>query len=639
MFSVCSKNDTGNSTVSSVDAYYEAVVSCIKDACLQTVPSRKCGTNFSEYVVPGWNDYVSEKHSDARNAFLDWVLLGKPRQGHAYYWMRKTRAQFKLAYRYCIKHEVELRADAMANSLVSKDFKKFWKHISKTNNSKASKFAHVVDGYTGDDAIADRWRVHFEQLYNDRDDSTKGIFYEQLSSAMAETKTQNFSVTIQDVLDACAKQKQGKAVGEDGIAMEALIYGGHRLHVHICALFNLFLKYGYVPRALMQSVIVPLVKNKSGNLSDMNNYRAIATSTAFSKLFESVIAVTLHTDTVADKYQFVFRPGHSTSLCTSVFKQSVQYFTARGSHVFSCFIDFSKAFDKVNYWKLFLKLMDDCVDYNVIKVSAFWFCNQECSVRWRSSISASFHIFNGTRQGGVLSPYLFTRYIRDLLTVISSSGIGCKVGGHPINILAYADDIVLIAPSWKALQKLLNILNEQASLIDMVCNADKTVCMMFAPKQKDRVIATNFPLFRLGTSSLKFVQQFKYLGHIISCNQRDDEDIQREIRNMFIRTNILTRRFSRCSIAVKVLLFKSFCLCLYDVALWSSYYISSINKFRSCYNKCMKLFFGYNLYASVTNMLLEIGLPSFDTLLWNCRTIFKRCERSCNNDLVVVSRH
>jgi len=50
----------------------------------------------------------------------------------------------------------------------------------------------------------------------------------------------------------------------------------------------------------------------------------------------------------------------------------------------------------------------------------------------------------------------------------------------------------------------------------------------------------------------------------------------------------------------------------------------------------MKLFLGYNLYASVTNMLLDIGLLSFDTLLWNCRTIFKRCERSCNNHLVVV---
>jgi len=112
-------------------------------------------------------------------------------------------------------------------------------------------------------------------------------------------------------------------------------------------------------------------KNKSGDLSDLNNYRAIAISTAFSKLFESVIAETLYTESAVDKFQFGFKSGHSTSLCTSVFKQTVEYFTARGSHVFSCFSDYRKAFDKVNYWKLFLKLMDDCVDYRVIKLLAF----------------------------------------------------------------------------------------------------------------------------------------------------------------------------------------------------------------------------------------------------------------------------
>ena len=54
---------------------------------------------------------------------------------------------------------------------------------------------------------------------------------------------------------------------------------------------------------------------------------------------------------------------------------------------------------------------------------------------------------NGTRQGGVLSPYFFSRYIRDLIVGIANSGVGCKLSGHFVNVLAYADDIVLIAPS------------------------------------------------------------------------------------------------------------------------------------------------------------------------------------------------
>jgi len=48
--------------------------------------------------------------------------------------------------------------------------------------------------------------------------------------------------------------------------------------------------------------------------------------------------------------------------------------------------------------------------------------------------------------------------------------------------LAYADDIVLLAPSWKALQFLLDLLDSSAAAIDMLCNLRKTVCMVFAPK-------------------------------------------------------------------------------------------------------------------------------------------------------------
>jgi len=105
--------------------------------------------------------------------------------------------------------------------------------------------------------------------------------------------------------------------------MEALIYGGHRICVHLCLLFNLFITSGYLPVSFMHCAILPLVKNKGGDLSDLNNYRAIAVSSAVSKLFESVIACYFESTAEVDKYQFGFKPGHSTSLCTSVFKQTL----------------------------------------------------------------------------------------------------------------------------------------------------------------------------------------------------------------------------------------------------------------------------------------------------------------------------
>ena len=72
---------------------------------------------------------------------------------------------------------------------------------------------------------------------------------------------------------------------------------------------------------------------------------------------------------------------------------------------------------------------------------------------------------------------------------------------------------------------------------------------------------------KTGSSPIQFVTHFKYLGHIISNSVNDDEDIQREIRNMFVRTNILIRRVSKCSLSTKTILFKSYCICMYDVIM------------------------------------------------------------------------
>jgi len=160
--------------------------------------------------------------------------------------------------------------------------------------------------------------------------------------------------------------------------------------------------------------------------------------------------------------------------------------------------------------------------------------------------------------------------------------------------------------------------------------------MVFVPKNRNRMFASVFPSFTFGASVLQFVTQFKYLGHIITHNLTDDNDIQREIRSMFVRCNILIRKFSRCSEHVKLKLYQAYCLCFYDIALWTSFNVSSLCKFRSCYNKCMKLFFGYRKYDSVTSILLKTGLPSFDTICHNAKCTFQKRWLTCHNTMVTM---
>jgi len=78
--------------------------------------------------------------------------------------------------------------------------------------------------------------------------------------------------------------------------------------------------------------------------------------------------------------------------------------------VFVFHIDFKKAFDSIHYLKLFNKL-DDGINTSIVTLLAFWYSHQEVSVRWHNVPSDSIVIYNGSRQGGILSQIMFTRYI------------------------------------------------------------------------------------------------------------------------------------------------------------------------------------------------------------------------------------
>jgi len=108
------------------------------------------------------------------------------------------------------------------------------------------------------------------------------------------------------------------------------------------------------------------------------------------------------------------------------------------------FIDFTKAFDLVNYWILFNQLLDDGVDLSFVRLLVYWNTHQQARVRWNNTVSSKFPIYNGTKQGGVLFPYLFICYVRNLLTSVADCGIGCYVGGLFTNIFSYADDMILL---------------------------------------------------------------------------------------------------------------------------------------------------------------------------------------------------
>ena len=96
---------------------------------------------------------------------------------------------------------------------------------------------------------------------------------------------------------------------------------------------------------------------------------------------------------------------------------------------------------------------------------------------WNKHRSGSFGCLNGVKQGGVLSPILFTVYIDELLLKLRSSGYGCYIDDTFVGALGYADDITLLSPSIRGLKQMVHICETFATEYDIKFNEKKTVAM------------------------------------------------------------------------------------------------------------------------------------------------------------------
>ena len=147
-------------------------------------------------------------------------------------------------------------------------------------------------------------------------------------------------------------------------------------------------------------------------------------------------------------------------------------------------MDASKAFDTVNHWILYKKLIDRGIPLSIIRLLLDWYRKQECFVTWAGHKSSSFNVSNGVRQGRVISPILFNLVADDLSRKLNECYAGYYLNGQSQNHLFYADDSVLIAPSPHALQELVDICQVYARDNGIRYNVKKTVCMCVKPKTR-----------------------------------------------------------------------------------------------------------------------------------------------------------
>ena len=123
---------------------------------------------------------------------------------------------------------------------------------------------------------------------------------------------------------------------------------------------------------------------------------------------------------------------------------------------------------------------------NLLRLFINMYINQKIQVKWKNALSNQYSISNGVKQGGCLSPTLFSIYINDLIDVLCSSNIGCRYGNHYMGVYCYVDGIYLLSPTLSGLKEMLKLCEDYALKHKIIFNASKSQLLYF-PSNTARV--------------------------------------------------------------------------------------------------------------------------------------------------------
>jgi len=274
-------------------------------------------------------------------------------------------------------------------------------------------------------------------------------------------------------------------------------------------------------------------------------------------------------------------------MCTIVLKETLAYYTVDGGSAFCTLLDATKPFDRVNYCKLFTKLMSRNIPPKYLRLLLNMYTSSVARVSWNGIFSQSFTEENGVRQGGVVSHVLSCLYIDGMLQRLRDSGVGCFIGSVYVGALAYADDVALLAPTPR-LRRLLQICENYGEEFTVAFNSSKSVWMYITRRAQP----INGDIhFYVDGKQISRVTQCTHLGHVISTNMNDGHDILSRRNSVSGKLNNLLCQFWKCDPFVKLKLLRNFCTDFYGSCLWDLSH-SSIEDLNIAWRKGLRRLLG-----------------------------------------------
>ena len=614
--------------------YHNNIIYSMIDACNKCIPFSRSKGNSK--VVPGWNDHVKGYFEASLFWHNMWVENGKPHHGVIAELRRRTRAKYHLAYKMAIKKDAEIRCNKMAQALSAKDNSSFWKQVKSFRQNKSS-FPVKVDYAEGEEEISDLFADKFYNLYNSVSyDSVEmnqlkcdidNMIIEQCCTA-GQCTHGNHGITAADVQSAVHKLKHGKKDGNSNVVSDNIIYAGHRLHVHLAILFTAMLRHGITPEGMLNGTMVPIPKGRWANLSSSDNFRAITLSSVLCKLVDVIVLNKEEKRMCTSDLQFGFKSGSSTSMCTAMIQETIAYYVNNGSNVYGLMLDASKAFDRVNYCKLFRILIDRNVCPLYCRLLLNMYVNQKLRVRWNNTHSPYFNVTNGVKQGGVISPILFCIYMDGLLNELANSEVGCYMGGVFAGGFGYADDLKLLTPSVQGLRIMADICEKYADKYNIMFNGKKSELIIYRCSQS----RPPDPGIFINDVRVPRKEKVTHLGHDLYENVFQF-GAAKCIKDFNSQCNSFFCDFKNASSHMRNELFSKYCMSFYGsqiLPLFNTCMESVYTAWRVAMRKVWRL-----PWLTHCNLLPHIS-GNIGIELWFAKRCIKFLEMAYNSDNAVV---
>jgi hypothetical protein len=615
---VFKKCDIHYITANDIDRMYEGIVSTL----------RLCSSAYMRVFKRNkklkWSSYLEQLKIESRDAYRSWSENGCPNFGHLWNNYIASRRTYKRAVRENKKNNNVASAQKMLDAWSCGDSKKFWQSF-KCNTGCGK-------NVSANNLCAEQFAEKFKDSFIDSTLNEQAL-RNFVNNAVNMQNVENDCIfTVECIEKAVLCLSKSEAMDCDALTISHVIYAHPLLYVLLNALFNSMVICGLAPSRFGHSVVFPTVKSVNKPLNDADNYRPISIIAILAKVFEAcVLSVSGDSVLSFSKNQFGFVRDGGCSKAIFAVNTCVKYFNERGSNVYLCTLDASKAFDRVNHYFLFNCMIERGVHPGLVKVFMSWLRNMKSCVSWQNVLSSYFYVRSGVPQGSILGGRFFNMLMDKLLLTIENTELGCYVNSQFAGAIAYADDLVIMSASIVHTQALLDACVQFGATCDVKFNVLKSSCACIG-----ELNSTNkLPNMLLDSLMLQWVDKFTYLGAVFQAGKTLKMNCKPRVQKFISSVCSVLRNkvIGYETVFVDILIKKCLPVLFYGMEC-TFLDKQSVKSLSQAWNLSFRWLFNYRKYDSTRLLFLSYNTMSMKYLLDQRMLYFYLSIRNSNNILL-----